>query len=156
MTAAVYAGDLTPEKLTVLVNDLRSTAPHAVLQRVDDIAFPGPSDAFEPAAWDEGRVFGLPLELRWVRRGDHFRVVLTTQNEENREGFQLIESLDQYHSEDHCYYLWGENDRRIGRSLDYHSVPGEGRAQVVTREFYDDASELRHWRYVRFKREDEE
>ena len=156
MNRAVYAGDLTAAQLTDLVTSLRPESPHAVLERVDDITFPGPSDPLDPTAWNEGRIFGPGLELHWVQQGEGFRAVLTREDGEDGAGLQQIETLVEYEREEHSYFLWGEDDRRIGRLLDYRSIPGKGRAQVVAAEFCDDAGELRHWRYVRFKREDDE
>lgn len=156
MNRAVYTGELSEAQLTDLVTLLRPEAPHAVLERVDDIAFPGPADPLDPATWNEARIFGPGLELHWVRQGEGFRAVLTREDGRDGAGLQQVESLTEYEREEYSYYLWGEDDRRIGRLLDYRSIPGTGRAQVVVAEFYDDAAELRHWRYVRFKREGDE
>ena len=154
MAAKIYAGVLTPEGLRALVERLRPKAPHAVLERVDDIGFPAGSETIEPSAWEEGRIFGPDMELRWAREGESFRAVLTREDGGDGEGLPEVESLNETcERQEHAYYLWGEEDNRIGRKMEYRSIPGGGRAQLVVAEFYSEAGELCHWRYVRFKRE---
>jgi len=154
MAARIYADVLSSEKLRALVEKLRPKAPYAVVERVDDIDFPGSDEPIDPAAWEEGRIFGPDLELHWARKGERFRAVLTREDTEEGESLPEVESLDQgYKREEHAYYLWGEDDTRIGRRMDYRTIPGKGRAQLVVAEFYDERGDLCHWRYVRFQRE---
>jgi hypothetical protein len=154
MAARIYARVLTAEELQALVEKLRPHAPYAVLERVDDIDFPASDEAIDPTAWDEGRVFGSGLELHWSREGENFRTVLTREDSGDGEGLPEVESLNEaYKREEHAYYLWGEEDTRIGRRMDYRAIPGKGRAQLVVAEFYDERSDLHHWRYIRFQRE---
>jgi len=155
MVAKIYAGILTAEELRALVNKLRSQAPYAVLERVDDIDFPAGDEAIDPTIWDEGRVFGPGLELHWSREEENFRAVLTREDNGNGEGLPEVESLNEVHKrQEYAYHLWSEEDTRIGRHMDYRAIPGKGRAQLVVAEFYDERGDLRHWRYVRFQRED--
>lgn len=151
MPAAIYAGDFSVASLFGLVEKLRSHTPHAILERVDAIEFPGENEPFELEQWNEGRIFGESLELRWTRRGDQFRVILTCEQGSVEDGLTEIETLGD--SEIHTYYLWGEGDIRIGRTLAYRSIPGPGRGQLVVAEFYDATGNLHHWRYLCFQRE---
>ncbi len=158
MAARIYVGVLTAEELHTLVGKLRSHAPYAVLERVDDIDFPAGDEAIDPAAWDEGRIFGPDLELHWSQEGEQFRAVLTREGDEDSQELlqklSEVESLDEaYKRQEHAYYLWGEEDTRIGRRMDYRAIPGKGHAQLVVAEFYDEHGDLCHWRYVRFQRE---
>ena len=155
MAVRIYAHVLTAEELKALVEKLRPRAPYAVVERVNDIDFPGTDEPINPAAWDEGRIFGPNLELHWARKGGQFRAVLTREDNGDGEMLPEVESLDQgYNREEYAYYLWGEGDTRIGRKMDYRAIPGKGRAQLVVAEFYDERGDLRHWRYVRFQREE--
>ena len=155
MGARIYAGVLTAEDLQALVAELRPQAPHAVLERVDNIDFPDRDETIDPAVWDEGRIFGPGLELHWARQENIFWAVLTREDDGDGSGLPQIESLGEpgYERQEHTYFLWGEEDTRIGRKMEYRAIPGKGRAQLVVAEFYDEAGELRHWRYVRFQRE---
>jgi len=153
MAAKVYAGVLTAEALRALVEQWRAQAPYAVLEQVDDIDFPTGDEPINPEAWDEGRIFGPGFEVRWLRDGTGFRTVLTREDDGDGEGLPEVESLDGYERQERAYYLWGEEDTRIGRRMDYRAIPGKGRAQLVVAEFYDERGDLRHWRYVRFQRE---
>lgn len=155
MDPAIYTGDVTAEELSDLAAALRPEAPHTVVERVDSIGFPGPDEALQSVAWDEGCIFGAGLELRWARQETGFRAVLTREDDGDGFGLTAAESLAGYERREHTYYLWGEDDIRIGRQLRYGSIPDKGRAQLVVAEFYDEAGELRHWRYIRFQREED-
>jgi hypothetical protein len=155
MNAALYAGDLTADELDALATALRPQAPHTIVERVDTFNFPGSDEPLQPTRWDEGRIFGPGLELHWARRDGGFRAVLTREDGGDGTGLPQTESLADYERREYTYYLWGEDDVRIGQRLTYGSIPGKGRAQLVVAEFYDQAGELRHWRYVRFQREGE-
>jgi len=155
MAARIYAGMLTVEELKALVERLRPKAPYAVVERVDDIDFPASDEAINPAAWEEGRIFGPDLELHWVQEEERFRAVLTREDNEGEKVLPEVGSLGPgYKREEHAYYLWGEKDTRIGRRMEYRAIPGKGRAQLVVAEFYDECGDLHHWRYVRLQRED--
>ena len=94
MPAAIYVGTLSAEALDALLGKLRPQAPHAILERPDKIDFPGPDEPLSPLDWEEGRIFGDPLELRWGRRGDGFRVVLTCEEAgDGHEGLRRGENL---------------------------------------------------------------
>ncbi|HEB77290.1 MAG TPA: hypothetical protein ENI90_02040 [Methylothermaceae bacterium] len=157
MAARIYAGEVTADGLETLVENLRPQAPYAVLEKVDDVGFPAGSEAIDPAAWDEGHIFGPALELHWSCIGDDFRAVLTREDDGDGDGLPQVELLEEpgYERKEHAYYLWGEEDTRIGRKMEYHAIPGGGRVQLVVAEFYDGAGELRHWRYVRLQREED-
>lgn len=151
MPTAIYAGELSANQLLTLVEKLRPQAPHTILERVDAIDFPEESEPFNPEIWSEGRIFGKPLEVRWARRGDQFHVIVTCEQGSVNSGLTEIEILGK--PENHAYYLWGEGDIRIGRILEYRSIPGPGRGQLVVAEFYNAIGDLHHWRYVCFQRE---
>jgi len=155
MTAHIHADKVTADLLRDLVARLRSQAPHTILERVSDIDFPAPDEDWDPTNWDEGRIFGPSLELHWARQDGGFRAVLTREDEGKGTDLPLLEVLDEseYERQEYAYYLWGEQDTRIGREIAYRSVPGKGRAQLVAAEFYDKSGELYHWRYVCFRRE---
>lgn len=154
MALAVYCGTVTPDALGALVGTLRPGSPHCILERPDHIDFPAAAEPVEPAQWDEGRIFGLDFELHWARRGEEFRVALTRDDGGSGEGLSPVSSLPPgLDREEHGYYLWGEDDARIGRGLEYRSIPGAGRAKLTVAEFYDGAGQLRHWRYTGLGRE---
>jgi len=151
MSPTIHAGDVTAEELNDLAETLRPDAPHSVVERVDRTSFPGPDEPLQPADWDEGRIFGTGIELHWARQGTDFWAVLTREDGGDSIGLAPAEPLTDYERFEHAYFLWGEEDIRIGRQLEYGSIPGKGRAQLMVAEFYDEAGELRHWRYVRFQ-----
>ena len=153
MATAIYAGEVNAETLIALIRELRIQAPHTVVESPAEISFPSPDDELDAPIWEHGRIFGEPLELRWCRQGDEFYVVLTCEdtNNINKADLMQIEILDT--PEVNAYYLWGEDDVRIGRPIAYRSIAQGGRAQLVVAEHYDSTGDLHHWRYMYFKRE---
>jgi len=155
MGARVFAAALTPDRLTEVATELRSDAPFAILERLDDLVFPA-SDVVPPVAeWDKGWLFGSTLELRWERQGAIFRATLTLTDERGApSGFgEPVEALPD--GEINEYYLWGEDDPSVGRQLKYQALPPGGRARLSVEEFRDrDSAELLFYRYVSMRREE--
>jgi hypothetical protein len=156
MGARVFAAALTPDRLTEVATELRSDAPFAILERLDDLVFPA-SDVVPPVAeWDKGWLFGSTLELRWERQGTTFRVIFTLTDDRGApSGFgEPIQTLPDGGISENDYYLWGEDDPSVGRQLIYRALPPGGRAKLVVQEFRDpDSAELLFYRYVCMRRE---
>jgi len=153
MGAKVYDTNLSAQRLTEVAAELRPEAPFAILERPDDLLFPAPEVLPAVGGWDKGWLFGPTLELRWERQGATFHVVLTLADSRDApadfgEGRILPDG-------EICeYYLWGEDDRRIGRQLAYRALPAGGRAKLAVEEFRDPEShELLFYRYAGMRRE---
>ncbi|MEW6399741.1 MAG: hypothetical protein AB1503_11365 [Bacillota bacterium] len=153
MDPAVYSGDIDADGLKSLIASLRPQAPYAVLQRVDAVGFPGAEEVFDPVEWEEGRIFGPGVELHWQRGSWGFRVALTREDGGEGAGLAPVPLPAHLRRQEHGYYLWGEDETRIGRSLRYLSLAGHGRPRLTVAEFYDQNRELCHWRYVGMGRE---
>lgn len=153
MNLQLYIGDLDGDGLTTLLTSLRPTAPYAILQRVDAIDFPAREETFDPTQWEEGRIFGPGLDFHWQRKSEAFRVVLTREDGGESGGLALVPVPDGLRREEHTYYLWGEDESRVGRSVRYRCLAGSGRPQLTVAEFYDEDGRLYHWRYVAMGRQ---
>lgn len=114
------------------------------------------------ATWDEGRLFGVALEIHWVRHGQQFQVVLIGDIPPLKDLGTEELSLESYQQKDEEYLLWGirgEQDpglwweTRIPRDFHYPIVkaPRQARAQLVVRQYFDRVSgELQFWRCLGF------
>ncbi len=154
MGAKVYAADLSSEALVDLVADLRAVAPYAFLERLDRIRCPGLDEVWVAHEWPNGRIFGEALELRWESRGDTFHVVVCQDDGFAPAGLTECLALDESQPHANSYYLWGEDEIRVGRRLEYCAIPGKGRPQLSVVEYrHRDTGRLEYYRYAGLRRE---
>lgn len=154
MNDKVYTGILELESLQELVERWRSQAVYSIVERLTTIDFPLPKvECIEVNRWPKGRIFSPNFELRWEQIGEGYRTILTVTDSQlpvsgfNKSGQELPLS------EEVEYYCWHERDSRLGRTLQYRCVPGQGEVKLVVREYRDSYGRLIFWRYVAMKRE---
>ena len=156
MSERIFSGALDSAGLQALVDALRLQARFAILERIDAIDFPPPqNEPIDVAGWPKGRIFDEPFELRWEQVGSHYRVILAGTGDfpVPADGLSeqtlpsVTEALPAY------YYCWDETNPRLGRTLNYRCVPGQGDVKLFVREFRDDHGRLVFWRYVRMERD---
>ncbi|MDZ7339615.1 MAG: hypothetical protein ONB30_13895 [candidate division KSB1 bacterium] len=154
MSERVFSGTLDLTTLQALVGTCRHQARFAILERVDAIDFPPPqSDPIDVDKWPKGRIFDESFELRWEQIGSAYRVVFAgTDNFPAPNGFEE-QSLSSLTDEVQSYYCWEEKNVRLGRTLDYRCVPGQGNVRLFVREFRDEHGRLVFWRYVKMERD---
>lgn len=154
MSERVFSGTLDLAVLQVLIDTCRPQVRFAVLERIDAIDFPPPqNEPIEVASWPKGRLFDESFELRWEQVGSAYRVILA--------GTGNLAAPDELREQDlpavtdaaQVYYCWAEKDARLGHTLDYRCVPGQGNVKLFVREFRDDHGRLVFWRYVRMERD---
>ncbi|MBI3013671.1 MAG: hypothetical protein HYY65_01095 [Candidatus Tectomicrobia bacterium] len=135
MTEQIWIASLTAHQLLEWLKPPRTEAPFAILERVDAIDFPGPSEAIAPDQWSHGRIFGQAYELRWERRGDVYRARLIGEQDPGAP-FGPWPALANTETFETGSYLWGKDELRIGRQLEYRAAPkGNGRLRLARREF---------------------
>lgn len=160
MKDAIYAGELTFEALQSVVDTYRPQAQFAILERIDDLAFPVPSsETVNVFRWPKGRLFAPLFELRWEQTNEAYRTIFTVEESGKNKGLPpnglVLQQVDEMEIEDRRYYLWDETNHRLGRTLRYECVPGQGNVQLTVREYRDERGRLVFWRYVEMKREGE-
>ncbi len=155
MSEQVFSGTLDLNKLQALVEACRPRARFAILERIDAIDFPPPQE--EPirvAEWPKGRLFDEAFELRWEQMGQGYRVILSGSGDLSALADGLSEQpLPPCSDKVQVYYCWKETDARLGRTLNYRCVPGEGDVKLFVREFRDDHGRLVFWRYLKMERD---
>ncbi|MBZ0161058.1 MAG: hypothetical protein K8G79_13160 [bacterium] len=135
MTEQIWIADLTAQHLLEWLKPPRAETPFAILERVDSIDFPARSEVIAPDQWLHGRIFGAAFELRWERRGEVYHTKLTGERDPGMP-FSPWRSLADTETFETGSYLWGKDEVRIGRQLEYRAVPkGNGRLRLVQREF---------------------
>ncbi len=155
MEARVYTANLTLERLTKIVAELRPGARFAILERLDDLIFPAPDVLPSALEWEKGWLFGPALELRWEKQGATFHAIVTlTDGRAAPADFgEPVATLPP--GETRKYYLWGEDNPSLGRQLVYRALPPGGRAVLVVEEFRDqDSAALLFYRYKSMRREE--
>lgn len=155
MSDRVFAGTLDPAELQTLVETLRQQARFAIVERIDAIDFPPPqSEPINVEEWPQGCIFNEPFELRWEQIGQKYRVIWAGEGEMSTvQGALKEQELSYSASERLRYYCWNETNPRLGRTLDYRCVPGQGNVRLLVREFRDDHGRLAFWRYVKMERD---
>ncbi len=155
MSEWVFSGTLDLAGLQTRVEACRPRARFAILERIDAIDFPPPQD--EPinvTNWPKGRLFDEAFELRWEQIGQEYRVILSGNGDLPALAAGLSEQpLPSGPDEVQAYYCWNETDARLGRTLDYRCVPGQGNVKLFVREFRDDYGRLVFWRYIQMERD---
>jgi len=134
MTERIWLADLSADQLKQWLEPPRTEARFAILERIDSIDFPAPGEVIAPEQWVRGRIFGPAFELRWERRGEAYRARWTG---EGAPGAPFAEwtKIGEVEQSDAESYLWGSDEMRIGRRLEYRAMPdGEGRPCLLRRE----------------------
>ncbi len=155
MKERVFSGTLDLAALQALVDTCRQQARFAILERMDAIDFPPPqSEPISVEEWPKGRLFDESFELRWEQDRSAYRVILAGTGTLSAPADGLREqSLPSVTDDLLPYYCWDEKDARLGRTLDYRCVPGQGTVKLFVREFRDNHGRLIFWRYVRMERD---
>lgn len=156
MRDRIYAGDLDIATLETSVNALRLRASFAILERIDDIAFPIPAgEVIAVVQWPKGRLFAPGFELRWEQIGNVYRTILATDDGSTPPAGLTEEDilLPGEAAKDEKYYLWNESNPRLGHTLEYRCIPGKGNVKLAVREYRDDHGRLAFWRFVAMERE---
>ncbi len=153
MDERLWTTTLTAAQLEARLAPPRDAARFAILESLTDIDFPAPTETIALAQWQQGRIFGEKFELRWERQGKNYRVWLA--GEGDAAGFEELPQVKDAHSTDASCYMWGPDERRIARRMEYRALPkGEGRVCLFRREFRDDKGALVFYRYLRMEWED--
>ncbi len=153
MNERIFSGALDSAGLQSLVDALRLQARFAILERIDAIDFPPPQkEPIDVAGWPKGCIFDEPFELRWEQTGSAYRVILAGADDFSALGL-AEQSLPSVTDKLQAYYCWDERNARLGRTLNYRCVPGQGNVKLFVREFRDGHGRLTFWRYVRMERD---
>lgn len=159
-TILLYTAELSETAIGQAIQKARGAAvdSFAILERLDDVAFPGADASIVLADWERGRVFNEKLELSWERNGESYRAWITLEADgiEPEADWGEPETYD-WIVEERRVYLWGEDDPQIGRKMNYEAIRLAGgpndRAQVVLAAYHDlDTYRLRHYRYLQMQR----
>jgi hypothetical protein len=155
MSDRVFSGTVDLSGLQAFVDSLRHSARFAIVERIDAIDFPPPqSESIDVRDWPKGRIFDEAFELRWERFGQEYRVIVASEVDSSfRESRLNEQDLPPGAGELLSYYCWNETNPRLGRTLDYRCVPGQGDVKLSVRECRDDYGRLAFWRYVKMERD---
>lgn len=150
------------ETLQRAIDVLRPQARYAILESLVDIRFPRPeSTVISVAEWPKGRIFTPEFELRWEKNEIAYRVVLAKGKDLKLPGdipdnlFQPDNSVSAafWKQDEKDFYLWAENEARLGRTLHYECLDNERNSnqenvQLKTRLYLDARGRLIFWRYI--------
>lgn len=135
MNEHVWTATLTAEQLERWLAPPRTDTPFAILERLTAIDFPGPNEKIIPSDWTQGRIFGPKFELRWEKQGNDYRAWLAGGHESTDFSIEPLNLSEAKMHEMHCY-LWGRDEMRIARQLDYRALPKKKRRpQLIRHEF---------------------
>ena len=153
MKDIVYSGELDMGALQTVVDKLRSEARFGILENITDIDFPEPDQENIPVErWHKGRIFNECFELRWEQVNKTYRTVLAGEDRiKSPEGLMACDTFDRP-EQPSMYFCWNETNPRLGRTLNYRCVPGEGEVQLSVYEYRDDHGRLVFWRYTKLTR----
>lgn len=149
----VYSGNLDSRMLILYVDDLRNDAEFGILESITDIKIvAAPEYEILMREWSKGRVFCEAFELRWEWINGVYQTVLTGEVE--RDPFRLLPAVGTVERPEHpsTYFCWNETNPRLGRTLDYSCVSGEGDVQLSVYEYRDNRGRLVFWRYTNLTR----
>ena len=149
----VYSGELDMQTLQTVVHKLRLDAEFGILESVTDIEFPVPNqENIVVGEWNKGRIFNEIFEMRWEQLNGTYRTVLA--GEERYKSPEELTASDSFNRPEQLsiYFCWNETNPRLGRTLDYRCVPGEGEVQLSVYEYRDDRGRLVFWRYTNLAR----
>ncbi len=153
MIDRVFAGELRLAELQEAVNTLHRNARFCIVERIDDIDFAPQSEPVDVSRWPKGRVFDDAFELRWEWFGQVYRVMLASASPAITISGLEEQELKSRENSPVEYYCWNETNKRLGRTLDYRCVPGQGDVKLAVREYHDDHGRLVFWRYSEMSRE---
>ena len=136
-----------------MVDKLRLDSEFGILESVTDIEFPVPNqENIVVGEWNKGRIFNEIFDMRWEQLNGTYRTVLAS--EERYKSPQELTASDSFDRPEQAsiYFCWNETNPRLGRTLDYRCVPGEGEVQLSVYEHRDDRGRLVFWRYTKLSR----
>lgn len=155
MNVQVYTGELDAPTLQTVLDALRSQAGYSIVESLTEIDFPPPDrESIDVALWPKGRVFCQAFELRWEQVNSVYRTVFAGEADQKPSTGLVEQTLEAYSSDSMEYYCWNETNPRLGRTLDYSCVPGQGNVKLLVREYRDNHGRLVFWRYIEMKREE--
>jgi len=155
----IFAGDLNEKALQSLVDSWKETAQFAILECIDDLQFPRPTEAISVNNWPKGRIFQEAFELRWEKLEEKFRVVFSSSELASQEKLPGLDGIkDQVprcSKTTATYYLWDETNTRLGHKLGYQCVTKTEKQNVLlqVREYRDARGRLKFWRYLKMEPE---
>ncbi len=84
---------------------------YIIAEKIDEIIFKKFNNDLNITDWDKGKIFCNATELKWIKRGNKFHVVVITDNV-LPEGFIPYPELKPINKIREVY-LWGEKDKTI-------------------------------------------
>ncbi len=155
MSERLWTATLTAEQLERWLVPPRTTAKFTILERLTAIAFPAPTEPIPVSEWTQGRIFGSDFELRWEKRGDHYRAWLAGEQAPEDFWTEVLLPADMQIDKKVGCYLWGPNEMRIAHHLDYRALPeGKGRPWLIRHDFRDKEGTLVYFRFAGMQRKD--
>jgi hypothetical protein len=165
MKEEVYVADFDHVTLNQAIAVLREKARFAILERIDDIAFPKPAARpIEAEYWTKGKLFDSQFELRWELLDGKYRTIFSTEGEvpppdQLKDNKERLDSSGWEHTEP-WYFLWDEKNNRLGRTLNYECLEPSAKddkrnVMLSVREYRDERGRLVFWRYMEMQREPE-
>lgn len=135
MNEHLWTATLTAEQLERWLAPPRTDTPFAILERLTAIDFPGPNEKIALSDWQQGRIFGPKFELRWEKHDNDYYAWLAGEHESKDFTLMALDLSEAKMHKAHCY-LWGRDEMRIARQLDYRALPQDkGRPQLIRYEF---------------------
>jgi hypothetical protein len=168
MKEEVYAADFDLVALNQAIAALREKARFAILERIDNIAFPKPAARpIEAEKWTKGKLFDSQFELRWELLDGKYRTIFSTEGEvpppdQLKDNKANLDSTGWEQTErDPWYFLWDETNNRLGRTLNYECLEPSAKndkrnVMLCVREYRDERGRLVFWRYVEMQRREPE
>ncbi|MDZ7360743.1 MAG: hypothetical protein ONB46_08465 [candidate division KSB1 bacterium] len=167
MKEEVYAADfdhVTP--LNQAIATLREKARFAILERIDDIAFPKPAaESIDAKKWTKGKLFDSQFELRWELLEGKYRTIFSTEGkvpppDQLKDKKANLDSTAWDYTEP-WYFLWDENNNRLGRTLHYECLEPSAKddkrnVMLRVREYRNERGRLVFWRYIEMQRREPE
>jgi hypothetical protein len=157
MDDKVYTGTLDVVALQAAVDALRPQALYGIVESLTEIDFSPPhQEPINVTEWPKGRIFCEAFELRWEQVDRGYRTVFASAGDQMPPDGLVESDLQlQRPNEPVEYYCWNERNPRLGRTLGYRCVPGNGDVKLAALEYRDDHGRLVFWRYTEMKREGE-
>lgn len=156
MDDRIYTGKLDAGALQAAVDALRLQARYGIVESLTEIDFPPPhQEPIDVKAWPKGRVFCEAFELRWEQVGDGYQTIFAGEDGWEPSDGLAAQALEVYSKDSIGYYCWNERNPRLGRTLGYRCVPGNGNVKLAVLECRDDHGRLIFWRYTEMKRDGE-
>ncbi|HDQ73748.1 MAG TPA: hypothetical protein ENN19_16865 [Chloroflexi bacterium] len=154
MNVQVYTGELDALTLQTVLEAIRSQAGYSIVESLTETDFPPPDrESIDVTQWPKGRIFCQAFELRWEQVDGIYRTVFAGEADQRPPTGLVAQTLEAHSSDSMEYYCWNETNPRLGQTLDYRCVPGQGDVKLLVEEYRDGHGRLVFWRYIEMKRE---